>query len=646
MALKDPGGLAPFSESIVATPPISQGSERFSMTSLNDKQPGTMPCLAELYSNNRSCGAGKQAEITPRTLVELLRMRALSRPEGLAYSFLEDGEVEIENVTFGGLDQRARSIGALLQDLKAEGARVLLLYPPGLDYIAAFFGCLYAGAIAVPIYPPRPNRTLARLQEVVADAGAKIALTSKKTLAGLRSSLPNSVGLDELLWLDTETALPDISRAWRQPELQADSLAFLQYTSGSTSQPKGVMVSHGNLLYNAQMTDRAFENKEDFTYVSWLPLYHDMGLIGTVLQPMYAGVPSILMSPLAFLQKPFRWLNAISRYHATVSGGPNFAYDLCVRKITPEQRASLDLSSWRVAFNGAEPVRTETLVRFTETFKEAGFRSEAFYPCYGLAEATLFVSGGLSTAEPIVRNIDAQSFERGLAPVAAVETESDRKLVGCGRAWLDERIAIVDPESLLECPPDRVGEIWVSGPHIAKGYWKRGEESARTFHAFVADTGEGPFLRTGDLGFLRSGELFIAGRLRDLIIIDGRNHYPQDIEETVELSHPAVRPGCCAAFPIDTDGKERLVIVAELDRSYHNGQRSGASERDQTNSPADPQTGRDAIARIVRRAVSERHDVEAHSICLVKLGSIPKTSSGKLRRSACRTAFLAGELAQ
>jgi acyl-CoA synthetase (AMP-forming)/AMP-acid ligase II len=611
------------------------------MASLERHQITALPSPALLSCNDQGQALCRHLErdFTPATLVELLRIRALSQPDRRALAFLEDGEIENASVTYSELDQRARSIAALLQDRNAEGERVLLLYPPGLDYIAAFFGCLYAGAIAVPVYPPRPNRTLARLQEIAADCGATIALTSAKIHAGLRVDSTESPALEVLLWLDTDNTPRNIAHAWKQPELRPDTLAFLQYTSGSTSQPKGVMVTHNNLLYNARMTDQAFENEQDYTYVSWLPLYHDMGLIGTVLQPMYAGVPSILMSPLAFLQRPFRWLHAISRYRANISGGPNFAYDLCVRKVTAEQRASLDLSSWRVAFNGAEPVRADTLAKFTEKFRDSGFRPAAFFPCYGLAEATLFVSGGLSTAEPIVQRGDAQSSERGRVPVDSAAITSDRMLVGCGRAWLDERIVIVDPESRAECAPERVGEIWVSGRHVAQGYWNRAEETERTFHAFLADTGEGPFLRTGDLGFTRNGELFVAGRLKDLIILDGRNHYPQDIEETVERSHPAIRPGCCAAFSIAGDSKELVVIVAEVDRP-----RRTETVRKEAEGHSATQDGPDAIAQLVRRAVVNHHDVDIHAVRLVKIGSVPKTSSGKIRRSACRSAFLAGEL--
>jgi acyl-CoA synthetase (AMP-forming)/AMP-acid ligase II len=597
-----------------------------------------------------SCGRalhfGEELEqhFKPATLVDVLRHRAQHQPEQRAFAFLEDGEVESGHFTYADLDQRARAIAAALQSLRAAGERVLLLYPPGLEYVAAFFGCLYAGAIAVPIYPPRPNRTLARLREVASDSEASIALTSTAIRAYLQTSLPDEPALQALRWLDTEAILDDLAESWQFPEVHSNSLAFLQYTSGSTSQPKGVMVSHGNLLYNARMMREAFELTRESTYICWLPLYHDMGLIGCVIVPVCVGAASILMPPLAFLQKPYRWLQAITRYRGYISSAPNFAYDLCVRKITPEQRANLDLSSWRLASNGAEPVRAETLRRFAEVFGDCGLRSESFYPCYGLAEATLFVSGGLTSVRPTLQTIDAEGFEHHQV-LSPKQDAAQRTMVSCGRAWLGERIAIVNPESLRECSPDQVGEIWVSGPHIAQGYWNRPEESGRTFNAFLANSGEGPFLRTGDLGFVKDGELFIAGRLKDLIIIEGRNHHPQDIEETVERSHPAIRPGCCAAFSVDIDSQERLVVVAEIDRSHRvsraNSSASASNGDSRANGPATSAT----IIQTVRRAVAENHDLQTHALRLVRVGSILKTSSGKLRRAACRKAFLAGEMA-
>ena len=503
-------------------------------------------------------------QFEPSTLVELLRRRARQRPRQTSYTFLSEGEAEEVSLTYEELDRRARSIGARLQSLGAAGQRAILLYPPGLEYIAAFFGCLYAGVVAIPAYPPRRQKSLPRLRAILANSGAKLALTTNTTLSATNRLLAASADLKELHWLVTDAVEQDESEGWREPPLCSDTLAFIQYTSGSTATPKGVMLSHGSLLYNQKILREAFENTEQSVIAGWLPLYHDMGLIGNVFQPLYLGSPCVLMSPLRFLQQPVRWLQAITRYKATTSGGPDFAYDLCVRKITSEQRAGLDLSSWRAAFNGAEPVRAQTLERFAATFAPCGFRREAFYPCYGLAEATLIVSGGRVAAPPVIHTVEGAALERNLAIAAEPGHRDARALVGCGQTFPEQRIIIVESESRTECAPGQVGEVWVSGPSVAGGYWNQPEETEATFHAYLSDVGDGPFLRTGDLGFLHHGELFITGRLKDLIIIRGRNHYPQDIELTVEQSAPSVRPNCGAAFSVETNGEERLVIVQEV----------------------------------------------------------------------------------
>ena len=572
-------------------------------------------------------GGFSESAFEPSTLVNLLRWRALNQPDQRVYTFLVDGETEEVHLTYGELDRQARAIAASLQSLGATGERALLLYPPGLEYIAGFFGCLYAGVIAVPAYPPDParlDRTLPRLQAMVADAQATVALTTAPILSMAEFVFAQAPDLAALQWLTTDTLADGTEDGWQEPALTGDSLAFLQYTSGSTRTPRGVMLSHDNLLYNSSLIRQAMEVTPDAIVVSWLPPYHDMGLIGAILQPLYAGCTCILMSPVSFLQRPFRWLQAISRYRATISGGPNFAYDLCVRKITPEQRATLDLSCWSLAFNGAEPVRSQTLDRFAAAFEPCGFRREAFYPCYGLAEATLIVSGGLRSVPPVIHTVQGAALEQNRVVDASATDEDARALVGCGQNLPGQKIVIVDPETLVQCPPDQVGEIWVAGPSVAQGYWNRPEETEQTFRAYMADTGEGPFLRTGDLGFMRDGELFITGRIKDLIIIRGRNHYPQDIELTVEQSHPALRPGCGAAFSVDVSGEERLVVVQEV----------------YTNRPWDP----DEVVGAIRQAVAETHEVQVYAVVLIEPRSIPKTSSGKIQRRACRAMFLAGTL--
>lgn len=557
-------------------------------------------------------------------LVELLHYRALQQPVQLAFTFLEDGETETASLTYRELDRWSRAIAAQLQFLGITGKRALLLYPPGLDYIAAFWGCLYAGVVAVPAYPPRNQRNTPRILAMVADAQAAITLTTTAILSKIRSLLTAKTGSDFLQWLTTDNLAAGIEDSWQAPLLERDTLAFLQYTSGSTDIPKGVMVSHGNLLHNATATYQLMEHSSASKFVSWLPAYHDMGLIGGILQPLYGGFPCILMPPAAFLQRPYRWLKAISHYRGTTSGGPNFAYELCTHKVTPEQRQTLDLSSWSVAFNGAEPVRQDTLEQFAAAFAPCGFRQAAFYPCYGLAEATLMVTGGRKADRPIVKTVHGSDLERDQAIDADVEKIDSRLLVSCGLTLPEQQIVIVHPETLTRCLPNEVGEIWVSGPSIGHGYWHRPEETAQTFSAYLLDTSEGPFLRTGDLGFLHNEDLFITGRAKDLIIIRGRNLYPQDIELTVERSHPALRAGSGAAFSVEVGNQERLVVVQEVEFRQ--------------------QPDIEEVAGAIRQAVAEAHEVQVFTVVLIKPGSILKTSSGKIQRRACRAAFLARTL--
>ena len=562
------------------------------------------------------------------TLVDLLRSRSFEQSHRQAYTFLHDGETEEIDLTYAELDGQARSIAAQLQAAGMAGERVLLLYPPGLSYIAAFLGCLYAGAVAVPVYSPRANRTLVRLQAIMEDAQAKMALTTRAVFSRMEPLLTQAPALNDLNWFSTDD-IPidmavDLAKAWKDPDIDRNTLALLQYTSGSTGKPKGVKVSHGNLMHNQEMIRRAFRQTPQSVIVSWLPLYHDMGLIGGVLQPLFVGARCILMSPASFLQRPARWFQAVSHYRATTSGGPNFAYDMCVRKISVAERAEFDLSSWSVAFNGSEPVRAETMERFAEAFGACGFRQTAFYPCYGLAEATLFVSGAAEVRPPLVKTIDADALANHHVVESSSSESATRSLVGCGTAFLEQEIVIVDPESLTPRGPDEIGEIWIAGESVAKGYWNRPEETAETFAAHLANTNDKSFLRTGDLGFIRDSELFVTGRLKDLIIIRGRNLYPQDIERTVEQCDPALRRGNSAAFSVDMEGEERLVVIQELER--------------RASSNLDEVLGR------IRQAVIEEHEIRPHVLMLVAAGSIPKTSSGKLQRRACREMFLSGSL--
>jgi acyl-CoA synthetase (AMP-forming)/AMP-acid ligase II len=583
--------------------------------------------------------------------MDLLRWRAEEYPDCLAYRFLLDGEDDETTLTYAELDQRARAIGAwLLDNLSSPGSPVILLHRPGLDFLAAFFGCLYGGAIAIPAYPPHParrNRTAARLEAILENAAPAAALTTSDLLPAVEALLPGdrSGAGAALLAVDRleETDADELAARWMRPHVDADSLAMLQYTSGSTGAPNGVMLSHGNLMHNSEQIRVFFEHTAKSRCLSWLPPYHDMGLIGGILQPLYAGFPSTLFSPLHFLQQPIRWLRAITKWRITSSGGPNFAYDLCVEKITPEERETLDLSTWDVAWNGAEPVRADTLERFASAFAPCGFRRQAFYPCYGLAEATLMVTGGWKANPPAIAHIEAERLDNGQVVPAALDGHGARTLVGCGRSIGEQEIVIVDPESCVRCQPSRVGEIWVRGPSVTLGYWHRPEQTANTFVAFLADSAEGPFLRTGDLGFLNGEELFVTGRLKDLIILDGRNLYPHDIERSVEESHAALRPGCCMAFSVDQDGVERLIVVAEVERAYwSNVSRRAGSSR--STGEVDSSSELRTLFKAIRAAVASNHDARVAKIVLMRPASLPKTPSGKHQRRACREAFLRGGL--
>jgi amino acid adenylation domain-containing protein len=558
--------------------------------------------------------------IRTSTVQELLRARA-AEPGGRGYVFLTDGEAQEARLSFADLHARASGIGAELRRRGLAGARALLLYAPGLDYITGFFGCLAAPAVAVPTYPPDPariERSLRRLVAIVEDARPQVALTTRAVRAALQPAFGLAPALARLEWVATDEIDPaeegDVRAA---PE----DVAFLQYTSGSTGVPKGVELTHRNLLHNSVRIQHAFGYGPGSRGVIWLPPYHDMGLIGGIVQPLYGGIDVVLMSPIAFLERPMRWLEAVSRWRGTVSGGPNFAYDLCVRKSSPAERAALDLSSWQVAFNGAEPVRAETLDRFVEAFAPAGFRREAFFPCYGLAESTLIATGGPGRVPPRVLRVRRGELARGRAVESAA---GELALVGSGRPFADGPLAIVDPASGRRCAEDEVGEIWLAGDSVARGYFARPEETEEIFGARL--DGETRFLRTGDLGFLHGGELFVAGRVKDLIIVRGRNHHPSDLEHTAERVDPAIRPGCAAAFQLGIDDP-RVALVAELAR-----QAAGADLG--------------AIARAVRQAVAEEHELTLHVVVLVRAGTVPKTSSGKIERHSCRRAFLDGTLTE
>lgn len=570
------------------------------------------------------------------SLVDILRYRASHQPNQVAYIGLEDGESESGRLTYQQLDWQARRIAGQLQSLGAANTRVLLTYPlsEGLAFTAAFFGCLYAGAIAVTAWPPLNESLLAELQYKAADSEAMFGLTTQPLLTKLQEPFTAAPPLAELQWIATDVLTDAKTDAkidtWRSPHLSAETLAYLQYTSGSTGLPKGAMISHGNVLDNLGLIYQTCQYGANDIGVCWLPLYHDMGLVGAVIQPVYAGGPAIMMSPVDFILKPLRWLKAISHYRATTSGGPNFAYELCIRKTTPAQRADLDLSCWAIAANGAEPVLAETLARFATAFKPSGFRPEAFCPAYGMAETTVMVSLSPRNASPTVQSVQPQALEKNwIKPVAPSTTDSEtqgRKVVGCGQVGKNHTVVIVDPDTLTRCATDQIGEIWLAGPSVAQGYWNRPEETQQTFKACLADTGEGPFLRTGDMGFLQNNELFITGRLKDVIILWGNNHYPHFLEMTVEKSHPALRPGGIAVFGVEVEGEERLVVVQEVESRHLKT------------------LDVNAVITAIRQSLATYHMLEAHAIVLVRPGSTPKTPTGKTQRAACRAKFLADEL--
>jgi acyl transferase domain-containing protein/acyl-CoA synthetase (AMP-forming)/AMP-acid ligase II/alpha-ketoglutarate-dependent taurine dioxygenase len=566
------------------------------------------------------------------TLIDRLRHRVEREARKTAFNFLHNDGSIASSLTYGELHRRACAAGAWLAGMTQRGDRVLLLYPQGLEFLQALYGCFYGGLTAVPAPPPEPgrlHRTLPRLRAVIRDSAPAVILTTQQVVEAIGDVLSEAPELAGARWLTIAEAPAEDEQGWADLDVRGDSLAVLQYTSGSTADPKGVMITHANLLRGSDYLTRGFRYSTESRSLIWVPNFHDDGLVQGAVHPVCLGFESFLMSPLAIVQRPVRWLQAISRHGITHSGGPNFAYALCVRKVQPREHPDLDLSTWLTAYNAAEPVRGETLKAFYETFRDVGFSWETFCPAFGLAETTLLVSSKLTRQqEPRLLTVDAKALERRNRVVEVQgEPEGSRTYVGCGKALLDARILIVDPETRIPVGPDEVGEVWIAASCVAGGYWQRPEATVQTFAARLAGSDEDVlFLRTGDLGFLNDGELFLTGRLKDLIIIRGRNIYPQDIELTVERSDPSLRPGCGVAFPVEVAGEERLALVQELD------------------GPLSAEGGASTFSNI-RMAVLEQHELDPHTIVLIKRGTIPKTSSGKLQRRAARAAFLEGGLA-
>jgi len=555
-----------------------------------------------------------------RSLVAVLARRAAEQADDRAYVFVSDRGTEEAALTFRQLHDAASALAARLSAAARPGDRAILVFPPGLEFLVAFFGCLMAGIIAVPMMMPRRNSARDASAAILANCTPALALTT--SASALRGDPQARFAFANIRWIEV-----DLGRDGAAADLPApapDDIAFLQYTSGSTSEPKGVMVSHANLLANLEMIRLALGNTRQSTYVNWVPLYHDMGLILNALQALYVGSPCVLMAPNAFMQRPLGWLRAISHYRAEVACGPNFGFDLCISRYRAEQMDGIDLSSLRIALNGAEPVHAETIDRFVATFAPHGFDPRAMYPAYGMAEATLLISGGRRGDGHTTRTVSRTALQAHAAETPSGDDDA-QIVVGCGRALEGERIAIVDPKKRTRLPADQVGEIWVSGANVARAYWRNDEATREGLNAEIAGE-DSPWLRTGDLGFLDdSGELFVTGRIKDLIIIRGINHYPQDIERTVQSLDAALRENCGAVFSVpDETGEEALVIVQEVERTARHTIDTGE------------------IGGRIREAVADNHELSARHVALIRPGSLPKTTSGKIQRKLARRLWLEG----
>ena len=556
-------------------------------------------------------------------LVDRLRYWVRQQPDEVAF-YLYDGEEDVQRLTYRQLDQQARKIASELACRSLCGERVLLLYPSGLQFVAALFGCFYAGAIVVPVVPPRRHRYMDKIRAIAEDARASAVLTVSDVLPRIQETLQEMPYLSRMAWLATDQLSPKRNNQWSLPDWSRDQVAVLQYTSGSTGSPKAVVLTHANLIHNTEIITQAFKTNHSDVGMTWLPNYHDMGLVGGVLKPVYFGLPNVLMSPMVFLQRPVRWLRGISRFAVTISGGPNFAYDLCVQKITPDQCVGLDLSRWDVAYNGAEPIRADTLRRFAKKFAPFGFRSESFHPCYGMAESTLIVTGGNKHDPPKVRALQYKNLCEHRVVDCQAGDSGTREVIGVGHVLSEGEIQIVDPRTCRQLPPDHVGEIWIRSPSVGKGYWNQPETTRRIFQARLSSNTDRSFLRTGDLGFLRDGQLFVTGRLSDLIIIRGVNYYPHDIERTVASADTRLVSDVIAAFSVDQGEEEALVVAAEIQRSRNQDW--------------------DSALATVQREIAHEHEIVASRIVLVRPGAIPRTSSGKIQRQKCRQALQEGSL--
>jgi acyl-CoA synthetase (AMP-forming)/AMP-acid ligase II len=560
------------------------------------------------------------------TMRDLLNDRVRQSEKDLCYTFLVGFEVR-NQWDYSDLYREVAKVGAHLRKIGSIRKRALLVYPQGPDFMAAFLACLSRNVVAVPVPAPETwnlLRTMPRLRAVAEDADAAFVLTTRKIFNMASASGSNLWDFEGTPWIVTDELEEGDNDLGAEP-IDATTPAYFQYTSGSTSSPSGVVITHQNLLHHLGALHKSCGYGDGVT-VTWMPHFHDYGLVQGLLQPLFSGDPCYFMSPLSFLKRPSHWLGAITKYGGTHSQAPNFAYEHCIRRISSEERAALNLGTWRAAGNAAEPINPEVLEKFIETFEPCGFQRAASAPAYGLAEATLLVSSTRLNSGPRVLELDANAvFDGRVTPVGS--GHAGRRIVSCGTLVGDTKVAIVNPENLTKCRADEIGEIWVSDPAVAAGYWNQPTKSQEIFGAYLKDTGEGPWLRTGDLGFLQNEELFISGRLKDMIIIRGANFAPQDIEWVSQKCHPAVESAESAAFSLTIDGDESLGVVQELNRKDH---------------PSNIEF--EEVAAKIREQISLEFEVRAYAVALVRRNTIPKTSSGKIQRRACRAALLDGSL--
>ena len=557
------------------------------------------------------------------TYTQVIKNWAKIKPDHTVFRFLQNGVDENESFTYKQLQARSEALGATMQKLGTNGDRVLLLFQPGLSYVASLFACFYSGFVAVPAYPPKRNKGIDRIHTIIKDADAKICLVSQQIYNDISKNLQNDEILNKLQWIVYEDITDEKAVDFIETEISANDVALLQYTSGSTGAPKGVMITQLNILYNSEYIRQSFGLNSSSVGVNWLPIFHDMGLIGGVLQAAYIGGVNIGMPPMAFLKRPYNWLKAIEKYKGTTAGGPNFSFDYCIQKVTDEECKSLDLSTIEVFFCGAEPIRKSTFNAFADKFRVSNSIENQLYPCYGMAETTLIVTGGFQKSKPKYLNIDANALSENNVKII---NEGGVSLVGCGHTWMETVVEIVNPNTFEKVKSNEVGEVWIGGPTVAAGYWNKPDETNRIFGTSIANSGSDRFLRSGDLGFIHENELYITGRLKDLIIIRGVNHYPNDIEFTIQQTIPELRQNGGAAFSVVEADVEHLVVVQELERT------------------AMRNTDFDKIMENIRQVIAQEHELDVYSIVLIRAGSIPITSSGKIQRRQTKYHYLSNEL--